>query len=184
MDPFYRECRAYGRLIDRGINGKVAVRSHGHMNLPPTTEPELKAKFQVTEWARPAEDYEKPISQRMSFRTIVKDLIRDAAPFAAKNVKSMLVSLKRIRRNGIYNMDIAARNYRGGKLLDFSASYTTPHYLFNTRPKDWAIEEMNQDLAEFDIMVEEADIKTWERATPNERYRKRLRGKDQDSSDE
>lgn len=28
-DPFYNERRAYGRLIERDVNGKVAVRCHG-----------------------------------------------------------------------------------------------------------------------------------------------------------
>ena len=37
-DPFYNECRAYGRRIDSGVNGKVAVRCHGHLGIPAARE--------------------------------------------------------------------------------------------------------------------------------------------------
>jgi hypothetical protein len=33
MDLFFNECRAYGRLIDKKINGKVAVR-YGYLMIP------------------------------------------------------------------------------------------------------------------------------------------------------
>ena len=41
MDPFYNECRAYGRLEEANLNGKVAVRCHGYMTFPAEDEEEL-----------------------------------------------------------------------------------------------------------------------------------------------
>lgn len=41
MDPFYNECRAYGRLEEANLNGKVAVRCHGYMTFPAEYEEEL-----------------------------------------------------------------------------------------------------------------------------------------------
>lgn len=74
-DPFYNECRAYGRLREAGLDGKVAVRCHGYTTLPPAMESELEERFDVTEWER--DDYDKPVEQRAAFRAIVKDLIED-----------------------------------------------------------------------------------------------------------
>ena len=41
MDPFYNKCRAYGRLEEANLNGKVAVRCHGYMAFPAEDEEEL-----------------------------------------------------------------------------------------------------------------------------------------------
>ena len=41
MDPFYSECRAYGRLEEANLNGKVAVRCQGYMTFPAEDEEEL-----------------------------------------------------------------------------------------------------------------------------------------------
>lgn len=55
-DPFYNACRAYGRLIDSGVNGKIAVRCHGHLDIPAAREKELAQRFDVYEWGRPTDD--------------------------------------------------------------------------------------------------------------------------------
>ena len=33
FDPFYSECRAYGRIQENGKNGSVAVCAHGFMSI-------------------------------------------------------------------------------------------------------------------------------------------------------
>ena len=55
MDPFYNECRAYGRLEEANLNGKVAVRCQGYMTFPAEYEeelvrgcPTLLSLFQIT----------------------------------------------------------------------------------------------------------------------------------------
>ena len=83
-DPFYNECRAYGRLQDKNLNGKVAVRCHGYITLPASVEEQLKRKFLVSDWDRPGDEYSKPVSQRQPFRAIVKDLIQKETPRTGK----------------------------------------------------------------------------------------------------
>lgn len=178
MDPFFNECRAYGRLIERGINGKVAVRCYGYLMLPATREEELEHRFGVTAWNRPYEEYSKPASRRQPFRAIVKDLVTEDVPLTVKSAKRMLTDLRRIRRQNVYNMDICARNYKGGKLIDFSVAMTRPHYLLVIKPP-WRRELYKyNDLTCFDHMLDEAGIVTWDRATPNQESIQRLRPRD------
>ncbi len=166
MDPFFNECRAYGRLIDKNVDGKVAVRCYGYLMILADREDELRERFGVTAWNRPDEEYLKPASRRQPFRAIVKDLVTEDVP---------LLDLRRIRSFGVYNMDILARNYKGGHLVDFSVAMTTPHYLFVIKPA-WRKEDyQSDDLRSFDHMLDEAGIVTWDRATSNPKYVNKLR---------
>lgn len=178
MDPFFNECRAYGRLIDKNVNGKVAVRCYGYLMIPANREEELKDRYGVTNWNRPYEDYSKPASRRQPFRAIVKDLVTEDVPLTARTAKKMLRDLRRMRRFEVYNMDIQARNYKGGLLVDFSVAMTTPHYLFVIKPA-WRKEDYKyDDLRSFDHMLDEAGIVTLDRATPNREYASKLRSRD------
>ena len=97
-DPFYRECRAYGRLEEKKLNGKVAVYCHGYITISANKEEQLEREFDVVDWDRPGEEYDKPVSQRQPFRAIVKDLVLKDIPLTAKIADKMLTDLKRIRR--------------------------------------------------------------------------------------
>lgn len=178
MDPFYNECRAYGRLVDAGLNGKVAVRCHGYLTIPAEREEELRKNFNVEGWNRPGSEYLKPASRRQPFRAIVKDLISEDVPLTTKSVKKILRDLKRMRKLGVYPMDVRARNYKGGLLVDFSVAITEPHYLFVIKPR-WRIEEYKlDDLEAFDRMVRDEGVVTWERAVPEPEYCQKLRSHD------
>ena len=162
-------------LIDKGINGKVAVRCYGYLMIPASREDELRERFGVTAWNRPQEEYSKPASRRQPFRAIVKDLVTEDVPLTAKTAKKMLLDLRTIRKFEVYNMDIHARNYKGGLLVDFSVAMTTPHYLFLIKPA-WRREHYkNDDLWSFDQMLDEAGIVTLHRATQNQEYVSKLR---------
>ena len=175
MDPFFNECRAYGKLIDKNLNGKVAVRCYGYLMIPANREDELRKRFGVAAWNRPQDEYSKPLSRRQPFRAIVKDLITEDVPLTAKTARKMLRDLRKIRSFKVYNMDIVARNYKGGLLVDFSVAITRPHYLFVIKPA-WRRELYKyDDLMAFDDMLDEAGIVTLARATPNKEYVKKLR---------
>lgn len=175
MDPFYRECRAYGRLIEKQMNGKVAARCHGYLTISAGKEEELRQNFRVDIWDRPDSEYLKPVSRREPFRAIVKDLISEEIGFTQKIVGKMRRDLKKIRSVGVYPMDIHARNYKQGLLLDFSLAMTEPHYLFAIMPR-WRVEEFKlDDLLAFDSMIKDEGVVTWERALPNSEYCKKLR---------
>jgi hypothetical protein len=75
MDPFYAECRAYGRIEEMNCNGKVAVRCYGFISIPATREEELSIKFNINNWGRSAEEYSKNSTQRQPFHTIAKELV-------------------------------------------------------------------------------------------------------------
>lgn len=175
MDHFYSECRAYGRLIDAGVNGKVAVRCHGYLTLPAEIENQLRRDFDVQDWNRPDLDYAKPSSQREPFHAIVKDLVTEETQWTEKVVKKILRDLHRIRKLGVYPMDVRARNYKGGLLLDFSVAMTEPHYLFEIKPEHQVTLMKRDDLYNFQEMVEEKGVVTWERAFRNGEYCKKLR---------
>lgn len=178
MDPFFNECRAYGRLIKKNVNGKVAVRCHGYLMIPADREDELKERFGVTTWNRPDEEDFVPASRREPFRAIVKDLVTEDVPLTAKTAKKMLRDLRRIRKLEVYNMDIQARNYKGELLVDFSVAMTKPHYLFVIKPA-WRKEDYQyDDLRSFDHMLDEAGIVTLNRATPNRETLRKLRPRD------
>jgi len=175
MDPFYNECRAYGRLVEKELNGTIAVRCYGYLTLPATIEDELHEKFDVVNWDRPDEEYERPTSERQPLRAIVKELVREDLTFTAKYLNKMLRHLKHLRRVGIYPGDVRARNYRAGLLIDFSCAMTKPHDLFQTRP-EWNVSYIqSQDLLNFDSMVSDERLSTWIMATPNREYLKKLR---------
>lgn len=178
MDPFYCECRAYGRLVEAKLNGKVAVRCHGYLEIPAEREEEVRERFGIEAWNRPDSEYTKPASKRQPFRAIVKDLISEDIPFTTQSVKKMLRDLKRMRKLCIYPMDVRARNYKGGLLVDFSVAMTEPHYLFVIKPR-WRIQGYKlRDLHDFDNMVRDEGIVTWERAVPNPEYCEKLRSHD------
>ena len=60
----------------------------------------------------------------------MKDLVIDKIPFTEQVVKRTLRHLLRIRKVGIYVMDVQARNYVSDLLVDFSIAMIEPHYLF------------------------------------------------------
>ena len=175
MDPFYSECRAYGRLIEKGLNGKVAVYCHGYLTIPAEREEELRQKYNVNDWDRPANEYAKAPHRRQPFRAIVKDLINEDGPFTEKVVKRILRDLKRMHKADVYAMDVKRRNYKNGLLLDFSVAITEPHYLFVIKP-EWRIRVYKrEDLLDWHTMIDEEGIRTWCRAMPNTECLERLR---------
>lgn len=174
-DPFYNECRAYGKLEEVGLNGIVAVRCHGYTTLPPTMESELEERFNVTDWDRDLDEYDKPVKKRAVFRAIVKDMVRGDRPLTHRIFKRMLKDLHKIRRQGVYPSDIKKRNYLQGLLVDFSNAITEPNYLFDLHSA-YQIETYKfADLYQFDDMIEQENSKTWLKAMPDKIPLERLR---------
>ena len=168
-DPFYNECRAYGRLIECDVNGKIAVRCHGHMIIPAARAEELARRFEVYAWDRPRDDSKLPVPKRQPFRAIVKDLIDDDRPLNEKDLLKM-------HKLGVYPRDVRERNYGGGLLLDFSIAITKPHWFFETETS-WSISMMkNRDMNMLQVIMLESGVKVWQRAVRNREYCMKLRG--------
>ncbi len=146
MDPFYCECRAYGRLEEEKLNGKVAVRCFGYLIFPAEIECQLERDFQIDGFNRPSDEYLKPVSLRRPIQAIVKKLVRQDDPLTAKAADKMLRDLKKMRSIGVYPRDILARNYKAGLLVDMSIARTTPHFLFDIRTPKQVARMMNTEL--------------------------------------
>ncbi|KAL8906226.1 MAG: hypothetical protein Q9207_002148 [Kuettlingeria erythrocarpa] len=175
-DPFYNECRAYGRLDESHLNGKVAVRAYGYTTIAAKEVHRLGKEYQVDDWQEDAEEHEynELPPERHLFRAIIKDIMQDDVRWTHKTVKRMRQDLLRMRERGIYPMDIVSRNYKGGLLVDFSSAMTTPHFYLKMCPDRQYERVMNTDLYDFDEMIKEARVKTWVIAY-NKEYLKKLR---------
>ncbi|KAL8836439.1 MAG: hypothetical protein Q9170_002927 [Blastenia crenularia] len=175
-DPFFNECRAYGKLIDSSLNGRVAVRCHGYTTLHFKEVYQLGARFHIEDLEEEAESYRwnRVPPENSLYRAIVKDLIRDDLPLTHMRVKRMRRDLLKMRALGIYPMDIRLSNYRAALLIDFGTAITEPHYTFEISPEWQNVLTRNTDLIEFDEMVEKAAVKTWVKAW-NKRYLEKLR---------
>lgn len=176
MDPFYNECRAYGRLIDRGVNGKVAVRCHGHLFIPAAMEEELAQRFEVYTWNRPSDESRLMMSKRQPLRAIVKDLIQDDTALDKRMLSRMRKDLLKIRKLGVNPKDVRLRNYGDGHLLDFSIAITKPHWFLHFK-EPWMIRTMEKrEMQMFQQLIVESDVRTSLRATRNREYCAKLRG--------
>ncbi|KAI0548420.1 kinetochore Sim4 complex subunit FTA2-domain-containing protein [Xylaria curta] len=149
LDPFYAECRAFGRLVEENKDDKLAVRCHGYVFLPYAIERRIERQFGISDWNRKAEDEGSPL------RAIVKDHIKWKTLCHRKTFETMRKNLEELNELGIYNMDIRKANYLGGRLFDFSIAATVPHLSLssNIRFIDNILEDMEDDLRCFDSMV-------------------------------
>ena len=145
-DPFYNECRAYGRLEEEKLNGKVAVHCYGYLTFPAEIESQLDRDFQIQGWNRPGKEYEEPVSLRRPIQAIVKKLILEDEPLTDKAADKMLRDLKKMRSKGLYPGDIRLRNYKAGLLVDMSIARTTPHFMFDIRGPKQVARMKNTDL--------------------------------------
>ncbi|KAL9602847.1 MAG: hypothetical protein Q9219_001542 [cf. Caloplaca sp. 3 TL-2023] len=179
LDPFYNECRAYGKLIESNRNGLLAVRCHGYTTIHNKEVYRLGEKFHIRDIEQDAESfgwYGVP-PERQLYRAIVKDLIREDRPLTHKRIKKMLRDLLAMRKLGIYAMDLKSSNYRDAVLVDFSAAVTEPHHTFEISAEWQNKLTRDTDLIEFDEMVEKAKVKTWVKAWTNA-YKEKLRPRD------
>ncbi|KAI1266247.1 kinetochore Sim4 complex subunit FTA2-domain-containing protein [Xylariaceae sp. FL1019] len=172
-DPFYAECRAFGRLIERGRDDELAVRCHGYAFLPPEVERQIERQFGIEGWNRKEED------KGSHLRAIVKSHIRWKTLQHRRKLSAMRSILEVLNEElSIYNMDIREENYLGGRLFDFSIAITVPHISFSSalRSERQILENMSDDLACFDDMVEriKKQKEKAEKETPNWKKRTRL----------
>lgn len=175
-DPFYNKYRVYGRFIECGVNGKVAVRCHGHIAIPAAKEEELARRFEVDIWDRSKDDSKLSVSKRQPFRAIVKDLIEDDQPLNEKKLITMRKDLFKMHKLGVYPQDVRERNYGSGLLLDFSIVITKPHWVFETKRPWWIRSMRNDDINMLQVIMLEFGVKTWQRAVRNREYCIKLRG--------
>ena len=152
-DPFFAECRSFGRLVQKKKDDLLAVRCYGYALLPEEVERRIERQFGISDWNRGAEDEGHPL------RAIVKALIWYKTPFGRKKFPAMRRTLEELNKLQILNMDIREENYLGGRLFDFSIAITPPHLALwsGLRSEDQILEDMDDDIECFDSMVEEVE---------------------------
>jgi Kinetochore Sim4 complex subunit FTA2 len=158
-DPFYAECRAFGRInesIQKGRKKPIAVGCHGFLSIPADKEEFFARRFDIVDWDRP-EDWLKDLTQRQPFRAIVKDLILEDTEVTEKAIRTMRIELKALNSLKIYVKDISRTNYKGGHIVDFSSAWTYPHFMFrrDVGDQDEIESDKKEDLWLFDKMVQE-----------------------------
>ena len=89
----------------------------------------------------------------------------------------MLRDLKKLNRIGVFPFDASIRNWRNGKIFDFSWSMTLPHVQlsYGIFSKKMVRVAMDQDFADFDDMISNERIETPIRAHRNLEYCRKLR---------
>ena len=165
MDPFFAECRAYGRVEEfyKKKGGKrketetIAVPCYGYLYVSLDQEDILREKFGIEDWNRLGS---RPI------RGLVKKFIPTEEPIDIKqrSITRMVRDLRTLHRIGVYSRDVSPRNYRGGLIVDFGNAYTEPSCALRVLPKWLVDQEKSVDLRDFDKMINELGIKTTVRA--------------------
>ncbi|KAL8715672.1 MAG: hypothetical protein Q9225_006325 [Loekoesia sp. 1 TL-2023] len=178
-DPFYSECRAYGKLIEKDLNGRVAVRCHGYTTVPAEKVRQLAERFHIEYWESGEQTHQPAGWQRQPYRAVVKDLIQNDVELSPRIARKMKKHLLTMRKHGIYPYDIKLENYRGGLLVDFSTAITKPHYWLHINKLRGQLEIYElADLINFDEMIMEANQKITVRTLPDQRTLAKLRPRD------
>jgi len=182
-DPFYAECRAYGRIkiVEKARRRQIAARCHGFLPLKRKDERFL-AEMGIDPWEDIAEDDEYRIQAEGSpIRAIVKDFIDVEGGDDSMDLHSLKTIVKNIRamnKHGILHRDIRVANFRAGLIVDFGSAWTKPHCIMAVVPahlsKRWELD----DLSMFEDMVEEQGFSLLSvRALPNLSYLRKLRSR-------
>ncbi|GAP93410.2 hypothetical protein SAMD00023353_12500040 [Rosellinia necatrix] len=182
-DPFYAECRAYGRIkeaTDKGeITGKIATKCHGYIFLGAKDQRWLEDQGINLGTENLNDELLPIIGGAGKPRAIVKDF-EIAGPSlnarAPQQIRKMFRNIWLLNRLGIYNRDVRAENFRDGWLVDFDISYTLPHDVYEALPEFEARETRAGDEAKFDDMLEEAGINLRFLATKRFNLRPRAKG--------
>ena len=120
IDPFFQECRAFGRIIEKGLNGLLAVHCFGYLHISADRERELYRRFEVGGWNRPNREYEQDVARRSPFRAIVKELVPQETTWTLKTSRKILRNLKALNEIGVYIFDVKPPNITDGQFVDFS----------------------------------------------------------------
>ncbi|KAK4243471.1 kinetochore Sim4 complex subunit FTA2-domain-containing protein [Corynascus novoguineensis] len=143
LDPFHCECRAYGRLKQEGREDLAVTQRARGIEYPPVgPEDVLNGRNSWGRWE---------IHRGLPVRAIVKELVAndgDAAagkPFAPSRLRDLWKDLEDLHRLGILVRDINPGNYIGGKLIDFSQSWTVPSPCFDSIHPEWLLKQRRAD---------------------------------------
>ncbi|KAI0411140.1 kinetochore Sim4 complex subunit FTA2-domain-containing protein [Xylaria grammica] len=188
-DPFYAECRAYGRIedgkVDRHsrmprVRQQIAVKCHGYLLLDDSDKRWLLDRGHDLETDLLDNDVHEALEGDTRVRAIVKHLDKRPSLLHAGNIGRAWTSVHLLNKSlKIYNMDIKADNFIGFRLVDFGSSWTEPHEILrylDEKHERVGRNKRGRDRENFDDMIEEEEIPTRLKVVPTSRYQLRSRG--------
>ncbi|PWY72466.1 hypothetical protein BO94DRAFT_436105, partial [Aspergillus sclerotioniger CBS 115572] len=116
IGPFSRECRAFARLCDMGLNGTWAVRCHGWIYLSDSQMASLRKVYPQLESYDPY--------YTGSRWAIVKDFL--SAPPTKADLVKIREGFDIAKQARILPHDLEMDNYKGSVLMDLGCSTTYP----------------------------------------------------------
>lgn len=165
FDPFNCECRAYGRLKQENRED-LAIKAYGYLLLTPEQEAEVTKKIEGDLYKEPQGAHEvldgdntwcrREQHRHHPIRAIVKQLVAaHAEPFGSADIPRLWSDLEELHKLGILVRDVHIGNYLGGKLIDFSRSWTMYHPCLDRIPPS-TLQEFRQGEAQglMDLLYE------------------------------
>ncbi|KAI0117889.1 kinetochore Sim4 complex subunit FTA2-domain-containing protein [Nemania sp. FL0031] len=183
-DPFYAECRAYGRIEEALKSGLVtehiAVKCYGYLLLNKRDARWLEEQGIDLDHQLLDPELREALSGDTRIRAIVKQFGKGPGHVHAGNIRRAWRSVYFLNNYlKIYNMDIKADNFIGYRLVDFGSSWTEPHklldYLGGIR-EDLAKANRYRDTVNFQDMIEEEGIPTRLRVMAKSKHQLRSKG--------
>ncbi|KAI1176977.1 kinetochore Sim4 complex subunit FTA2-domain-containing protein [Nemania sp. FL0916] len=168
-DPFYAECRAYGKINDaieaKELRVDIATRCHGYIYLSKKDAMRLEKDSGIDLCTNIIDDdLLRALGGETRVRAIVKDLETADVGVNDDNVGRASRSVNLLNSLKIYNRGICAENFIDGRIVDFGSSWTEPHVILDSADADEANEQRLGDRAKFNDMIEkegiEKDLKT------------------------
>lgn len=127
-DPFYAECRAFGRLQETG-HESLAVKCHGYVLLDEKHEELLMPMID-----KPSRMFgDRPFYSNIGnppapIRCIIKDL-GGQSRLTRQLAQRVFEDIKALHQLGIVSMDMKLEQLIDGKIADFSVAKTLPHFV-------------------------------------------------------
>ncbi|KAI0411515.1 kinetochore Sim4 complex subunit FTA2-domain-containing protein [Xylaria grammica] len=184
-DPFYAECRAYGRIQEgfdsRTVRQQTAVKCHGYLLLNKTESRWLEREGIDLGHELLDLELREALGGDTRVRAIVKQFEEGPTKVHAGNVRKAWRSVRLLNESlKLYNMDIKADNFIGFKLVDFGSSWTEPHKLLDYLEEDrenMAKAFRLKDTVNFEDMIEEEEIRTRLQVLAKSEHQLRSKGK-------
>lgn len=172
LDPFYAECRAYGRLKEsmdqEKLKYKSTVACHGYILLEHKDIQGLSKKNKNIDLTIRNHSYQSTTIEKYKPRAIVKDWVATPTsgldPQRVEKIQRGIVELNNIAN--IYNTDIHEGNFCDGLLVDFGSSWTMPNEIFDLLGDHLKAGYRVGDRSQFDQIIGEI---AWTKAQKDEK---------------
>lgn len=188
LDPFYAECRAYGRINTAKSQGKIkrdiAIPCYGFIYLDDRYRKQLdEYGVDLDEGcldgdsspdSSPTPGARRPTSSR-PIRSIVKKLASSDPGITYKTIETIRKDILELNRLEVYNTDIRKDNFCDGKLVDFGSSMTEPHCLITPENISLSNRARDGDMGMLEDVADKEGILVRWRTSENLEYKRKLR---------